>query len=312
MPPVDHMKTSLEHLPAGKRAELARIQEIVFEEFRAAVAANPPAIRKAPEILKIVLFGSYARGDWVDEPKSKPDRYQSDFDLLVVVNDKALADEAYWFDAEERLLRVMADATPVSLVAHSLGDVNENLQRGRPFFIDILKDGIALYEKPGHPFRKPKPLAPAAALAEAEAAFARFPQGGEFFDHFTTDLQLGRYKTGALQLHQAAERFYMTWLLVKTLYVPKTHNLKRLRSLAEAEDARFREIWPPGARGGRRAFARLKAAYVDARYSEHYEIEREELVWLGERVAVLRDLVKTLCEERIAALRQEVDRGTEV
>ncbi len=308
MPPADPMKTALDHLPAGKRAELARVQEILVEEFRAALAEHPLKARKPAEILKIVLFGSYARGGWVDEPKSKPNRYQSDFDLLVVVSHKDLADaETYWFAAEERVTRHALEGTPVSFIVHSVGEVNESLERGEYFFVDIIKDGIALFEKPGHPFRKPKPLTPAAALAEAERAFEHwFPLALRFYQTFEANLDPDGYKFAAFQLHQAAERLYVAYILTQTLYRPKTHNLKHLRSLAEGADARFLEVWPPGAPGGRRAFARLKAAYVDARYSEHYEIEREELVWLGQRVGTLRDLVKALCEERIAALRLEL------
>jgi hypothetical protein len=40
--------------------------------------------------------------------------------------------------------------------------------------------------------------------------------------------------------------------------------------------------------------------YVNARYSPHYKITAEELTWVGERVAVLRDLVRAVCEERRA------------
>ena len=305
MPPVEPMKTSLDHLPAGKRAELSRVAEILFDEFRAALAAHPLQTKKPAEILKVVLFGSYARGGWVDEPKSKPNRYQSDFDILVVVSHKELADaETYWFAAEERLTREAMEATPVSFIVHSLGEVNESLERGQYFFVDILKEGIALFEKPGHPFRKPKPLTPAAALAEAQAAFDHwFPMGLEFVETYRDRLENGSRNMAAFQLHQAAERLYVAYILTQTLYRPKTHNLKHLRSLAEGADTRFLDVWPLGAPGGRRAFARLKAAYVDARYSEHYEIERAELVWLGERVGVLRGLVKTLCQERIAELK---------
>jgi hypothetical protein len=57
------------------------------------------------------------------------------------------------------------------LIVHSLADVNGQLQRGRPFFMDIVRDGIALYETPGHPFVQPEPLAPAEVLTEAEGFF---------------------------------------------------------------------------------------------------------------------------------------------
>jgi predicted transcriptional regulator len=41
---------------------------------------------------------------------------------------------------------------------------------------------------------------------------------------------------------------------------------------------------------------------VEARYSEHYSITKEELVWLGDQVADLQRLTETVCRERIVGL----------
>ncbi|MDV3256640.1 MAG: hypothetical protein LOX97_02420 [Sphingomonas sp.] len=41
---------------------------------------------------------------------------------------------------------------------------------------------------------------------------------------------------------------------------------------------------------------------MKARYSRNYRITAEELEWLGARVTMLGDLVRTLCEERIEVL----------
>ncbi len=76
------MNDSLDHLPEGKRQELARVLEILFREFEDATRSRSSA-RKQGRILKVLLFGSYARGDWVDDPVGG---YKSDYDLLVVVN----------------------------------------------------------------------------------------------------------------------------------------------------------------------------------------------------------------------------------
>jgi len=57
--------------------------------------------------------------------------------------------------------------------------------------------------------------------------------------------------------------------------------------------------WPRRTKFEQRCFELLRRAYVDARYSPHYKISAEELAWLGERVAVLQGLVKTVCEERL-------------
>jgi len=63
--------------------------------------------------------------------------------------------------------------------------------------------------------------------------------------------------------------------------------------------------WPGGTKFEQRCFELLRRAYVDARYSPHYKITAEELAWLGERVTVLQGLVKTVCKDRLHALRAE-------
>lgn len=97
------MKSGLEHLPEAKRRELARVVEILFSEFEAAIAGGKAEFKRQGQILKVILFGSYARGDWVDVPVGG---YVSDYDLLVVVNDEKLTDVLeFWADADEHLLR---------------------------------------------------------------------------------------------------------------------------------------------------------------------------------------------------------------
>ena len=49
-------------------------------------------------------------------------------------------------------------------------------------------------------------------------------------------------------------------------------------------------------------FELLKRAYVEARYSEHYEITEEQLAWLGTRAEILQQHVETICKDRIATL----------
>ena len=102
-----------------------------------------------------MLYGSYARRDWVDDPIGG---YHSDYNILIVVNDERLIDFELWSAAEDRLMRDVtinkALRAPVSFVVHTLTDVNQQLERGRPFFVDIVKQGIALYEAEGFPYRQ--------------------------------------------------------------------------------------------------------------------------------------------------------------
>ena len=302
------MRDSLDHLPEAKRRELARVVEILFAEFQDAIVLGTQTHKRMGRILKVVLYGSYARGDWVDDPVGG---YASDFDLMVVVNHDKLTDMVeYWSKAEEHLLREQTIghhlSAPVSLIVHSLTDVNKQLQRGRPFFVDLVRDGIALYDAPGHPFVQPEALSPGEALKEAQGYFDNwFKSSASFYRGYEYAFRDGDLNKAAFDLHQATERLYHCTLLVLTLYSPKSHKLNFLRSHAEQLDARLIEAWPRETKFERRCFDLLRRAYVDARYSPHYVISAEELAWLGERVAVLQARVKAACEARLDRLRSE-------
>ncbi|PQZ82896.1 nucleotidyltransferase [Brevundimonas sp. MYb46] len=299
------MKTSLDHLPLGKRRELEHVLGVIKDEFGKAIANRRAEGVKDGQILKVILYGSYARGDWVEDPVG---RYFSDFDLLVVVSDEKLTDVLeFWEGAEKRLRRDLASGanlrTPADLIIHSLDDVNDQLAQGRYFFADIVRDGVVLFEEPDHPFVDPQPLPSEAALNEAEKYYRdRMETAGEFFDDAQSNYERGRFKKGAFEAHQAAEHLYNAILLVATLYTPKSHNLVRLRNAAEPIDARLSEVWPTETKFQKRCFELLRAAYVKARYSEHYRVTAEELTWMLERLSVLQNVVETICRERLNEL----------
>jgi predicted nucleotidyltransferase/HEPN domain-containing protein len=301
------MKTELDHLPDGKRRELAFVVEAIRSGFAFALERRTMPKLRGGKLLKIILFGSHARGDWIEDPIG---RYFSDYDLLVVVDRGELTDvPEFWASTEERLLEELASGrnlrTPVSLIYHSLEDVNEKLRLGRYFFIDILREGILLFEEPGHPFAEPQPLSRAEALRETQEYFEEwFETANQFYRQFQHAVMDGAPKVAAFQLHQATERYYHCLFLVRTLYSPKTHNLNQLRSLAEAIEPRLKEVWPRGTKAERRCYELLRKAYVEARYSKHYRITEEQLGWLSGRVEVLRSIVREVCEARIEALAE--------
>jgi predicted nucleotidyltransferase/HEPN domain-containing protein len=300
------MKQSLDHLPVGKRRELEFVVETLRASFAGAVAHRTmPRFRNA-KLLKIILFGSYARGDWVEDPVG---RYFSDFDILVVVNHEDLTDvPEFWTKAEEGLVEALASGqhlrTPVSVIYHALDDVNEQLKLGRYFFTDIVRDGVVLFEEPDHPLAAPAPLSPTQALQESRDYYEEWlTSADEFLDNYRFNVSQGRNKNAAFQLHQATERYYHTLFLVLTLYSPKTHSLNQLRKLAEGLDPALAQVWPGQNKFERRCYELIREAYVKARYSRHYHITAEQLAWLEERIGVLREMVRERCEKRLAELQ---------
>jgi predicted nucleotidyltransferase/HEPN domain-containing protein len=303
------MRTDLDHLPAAKQRELERVVQILFEEFEEARGLATQDWKKKGRILKIILYGSYARGGWVDEPHTAKG-YQSDFDLLIIVNDDRLTDRVqYWVKAEERLNRELAITktlrTPVNFIVHSLHEVNDGLAQGRFFFMDVARDGIAIYQSDDSELAEPKPKTPDQALTMAREYYDEWMAGGAQFLE-TAQFAISRHwnKKAAFLLHQATESLYHCVLLVVTFYTPHVHNLGFLRTQAERLDRRLTHVWPTESRRDRAIFEKLKDAYVKARYSRHYRISDEDLAWLADHVGELGDIVQTICMERIEALER--------
>ncbi|GAO38595.1 hypothetical protein SCH01S_16_01140 [Sphingomonas changbaiensis NBRC 104936] len=275
------------------------LPSILLEEFDKAIARCTQPHKRNGKVYKIILFGSYARSDWVDEPENG---YQSDFDLLIVVSHEDLTDIAdYWYVAEDRIARDPAIGRPVNIIVHSLDQVNSALSRGEYFWVDIARDGIALYELPCHALATPKPLGAANAYRMAQDYAKEWSETArQFLMQGTEATERGWNKNAAFLLHQATERLYICFLLVRTLYFPRSHNIKFLRSLAEDKEPRLVEAWPRATRQDRARFERLKRAYVEARYSASYAITREDLDLLAASITKLGDIVAAVSQERLA------------
>ena len=216
------MKQSLNHLPDRKKAELARIVSIIRQS--------------APQAEMIILFGSYARGDAVEDVTKEGNttyEYSSDFDILVIVEDEALADKnTFWYNIEDKAGKLPIQ-TPVTLIAHEINFVNIKLEKGQYFFSDIKKDGIILYDSKNCTLAEAKKLSPKERLGQAKADFKQwFERANNFYVLFETAFKKEMYKEAAFLLHQSTECFYGTVLLVYTNYKPKTHKLDKLRKMA--------------------------------------------------------------------------------
>jgi uncharacterized protein len=298
------MKTDLSHLPRLRQRQLEYVRRVLLEEFEKKTERGTQPWTRNGRILKIILFGSFARGDWVDDRRSG---YLSDFDILVVVNHPRLTETVdYWEEAEDRLLRRNL-ANPrfpeTTFILHDHADVNDQITLGRPFFLDIMRDGIVLYEAPGFPLATPGELPPDVAGTEASRNFDYWlPRVESAIATAGFCMGRGSLNDAAFSCHQAAERAYHCVLLTFALYSPKSHNIRFLRGQAEGYAPALRDAWPLSNRIARRRFELIKRAYIDARYSPHYRITEEELTWSIARLEHLSALVRSACTQHLAAL----------
>ena len=129
------MKTTTDHLPTAKKDELNRIVKF---------------IHNAAKVEMIILFGSYSRGDWVEDSYVEDHvtyEYQSDYDILVVLENKEKEEKLsnVWEKVENQIARDHVIKTPVSIITENVDFFNQKINEGHYFYSDIRKEGVALY-----------------------------------------------------------------------------------------------------------------------------------------------------------------------
>jgi uncharacterized protein len=276
------MKRSVEHLPRSKQSQLAHVTALILA---------------AAEVEFIILFGSHARGDW---QKDLETGYESDFDILVITRNEALADKLELWSQVEADYERLPDVTELSLITHDFAFVKNKIEWGHYFFNDIRREGIVLYDSGRYTLPEPRILGAEERKEKAKEDFEKwFESANDFYRFFEFGLEHGMETIAAFQLHQATERYFTTVLLVFTNYKPRIHNIEKLGKQAADLHSAFRDIFPRETEEDNRLFDLLKKAYVDARYSKKYRITGEELRSLAKRVQVLRERTEMVCGERV-------------
>lgn len=283
------MSKLLDQLPQIKQDELYHLAE-QLSEFK--------------EVEMVILFGSYARGSWVEDvyiENGTTYEYRSDYDILVVLTHEDLKQK---FRIEDRIKKELIETkkvkTPVSLIFHGIKQLNESLRMGNYFFKDIREEGKVLYDSEKFRLQEPKKLTPEQYQQKAQEYFDQwFESANDFLRHFGYALNDNSFHKAAFELHQATERYYTTILLVFTDYRPKDHNLETLGIKVEMCNKCF-SVFPKDTDEEKRLFELLKKAYIDARYKmKDYSISKLELEYLYEKVNKLKSLTARICKEKI-------------
>jgi len=284
------MRKSLAHLPQHKQAELKLVTGIIRKQF--------------PSAHMIFLFGSYARGEWVEDIYTEGHityEYISDFDILVLTRLKKTAENhSKQSTVDNLIIAQKAIKTPVSVIYHSIGQVNYRLKEGRYFFSDIKKEGILLYDTGKLKLERIRKLSPAKRKQIAQEDFDQwFTSAKDFYASYEFNLKRRKYKVAAFLLHQAVERFYSTTLLVFTGYKGKRHNIEKLGRQVSGYDSAFLKVFPRATKEQDENFKLLKKAYIDASYKKDYKITKKQLEYLAKRVKILQRLTNRICKEKI-------------
>jgi len=285
------MKASFEHLPENKQQELQRAIDIIREEI---------------DLDMLILFGSYARGDWVEDLDSETllYRYQSDFDLLLVTETRKQANKVESNNQLNQRLIKTIHRTPISLISEDIQFVNRRLRKSQYFYVDIKKEGVMLYDSGKFELAEPIEITPKERKNIAEKDFEYWFNKAKNLERISNFcLSENDYAQAAFNLHQMTESLYGAILLVFTRYKPSTHDLAKLSQRVASVETQFLKVFPQGTEEEKNRFKLLRKAYVDARYKPSYTITKKELDWLVKRVQYLQELTEKLCKEKISSFQ---------
>ena len=208
---MNQLRTSISYLPNLKQEELATVCEIILSKAPAEV---------------IILFGSYARGEWVEDYQENHE-YVSDYDILVITADRKTAKRnKKWRDLEAQL-RDHKEITKTNIIHHSIGFVNDRIEKQNYFFLDILNEGIVLHDSGNCKISEPKELSPSERQAKAQEEFDHwFESANDFYFQFENAYRVEKWNKHLSSFIQAVERYYAAILLVFTDYKPRTHDIE--------------------------------------------------------------------------------------
>jgi predicted nucleotidyltransferase len=268
----------IEHYPIPIKDGLTLVRELIVDKFQ-------------PEM--IILFGSLATGEWT---------WKSDIDLLVVADADEL-DIRNAISASDIKKKVSRIISPVVVSPEQL---NDKLEIRHYFFDDIIKQGKLLYNTGRFSLAEMRELEPEEYVELVKNDFKYWrAEAEEFWDFFQFGQQKKYHLRSAFCLHQVVEASCVMVELVYSRYRSQTHDLDELMKKLIHFVSEAAKIFPKDTEFQKQAYKRLYKAYIAARYDQEYQIEEDELKYLGERVKLLLDLAIRSCGERIQQILKE-------
>lgn len=288
------MKDSIAYLPKDKQEDL----NFLVKEI----------LKRLPQTEYIILYGSYARGNYVRrsiriEDGGIPTVKISDYDIYVITSGINSKKAETILDNVEDIFFAGKDFdrdTPVQFINDDIKVFNKFIEEGRYFYTQIKQEGVILYTNGKYKLARRRKLNFEEIKIQAQEYFdEKFKKGNGFLKGANFHYGEEDYILSSFNLHQACENYYYAIRLTFTLRNNKQHNLSKLSTSVKRHSEDLKTVFPQNTLEEKRLFALLKAAYVDARYNPHFMVTKEDIDSLVPKVELLRDIAKRICEAKI-------------
>ena len=193
------MKDSIAYLPKDKQEEL----NFLVTEI----------LRRLPQTEFIILYGSYARGNYVRrsiriEDGGIPTVKISDYDIYVITSGINSKKAETILDNVEDIFFAGKDFdrdTPVEFINDDIKQLNKFIEEGRYFHTQIKQEGVILYNSGKYKLSRRRKLNFDEIKKQAQDYFnEKFEKGNFFFDDAITNKERDRYQMASFYLHQSS------------------------------------------------------------------------------------------------------------
>lgn len=293
------MKTSIDFLPSRKQRDLRELVAIARKEIK--------------DVAMIILFGSYAKNKFVDCDVTHDfgitEFYISDYDLLIVTKRRLGGKESTVVSQirEEFLQGKNEFQTSPQIITESIKGLNNELSEGHCFYVDIVNEGVLLYDSGEYTLETPRDL----NYTEIKSRATRYYIGNgvkenDYWEDAKTNIAKNKFTHASFFLHQATEYLVKAIPLVFILYRYKEHDLEFLLEKCKLHTLELARVFPRNTPEEKRLFKLLQRAYVEARYNDEFVVTKEDIDALVPKIELLRDIVEKVCRERFDFYDQQI------
>lgn len=295
------MKQSIDFLPERKQRDLRELVALVRKEIK--------------DVVMVILYGSYAKNSYVecDERHDFGVKtfYISDYDILIVTKKRLGGKES---TVGSRIRAEFLETknnrefyTRPQFINESIKELNNALSEGHYFYVDILTQGVVLYDSGEYQLATPRELNFCEIEKRAQKYYGvKFSRGKGFIRYTQVPYEEKDYVICSFFLHQSTESFLKTIPLVYILYGYKEHDLEFLIEKCKPYTMELVKVFPRDTPEEKRLFELLRSAYVEARYNDDFIVTKEDIDALIPKVELLREIVEKVCRERFDYYKQKI------
>lgn len=232
---------------------------------------------------------------------------QNGYNFLIITKDRRYGAKNIVRRFEKRIVdqinsKIKDKKLAVNLSIEPLDYFNCKLNEKKYFFAKIKDIGILLYDSKEFDLLKVE-LDFEYRIELAKHNYKNWiAKSKRFIRYFEVGIDENDLGGAAFNLHQGVEALLNCYCLVVNGYEVRTHDLRKLIKICAISCKQFLMVFLSSTPKQKKSFYLLRKSYLDSRYGTNYQITKDDLRYLAERVKILMELVIDRCGKEIAEM----------